>query len=77
MIKSKSIAVKTIGFKKIYFWLCWFFVAAHGFSLVVLSEGCFLVEMHGLLIEVQSMALMCIGFSNCGSQVLAAAAKSL
>ena len=60
MIKNKSIAVKTIGFSKIYFWLCWFFVAAHGFSLVVLSEGCFLVEMHGLLIAVRSMALMCI-----------------
>ena len=36
----------------IYFWLCWMLPA--GFSLVSVSGGCFLVEVHGLLF-LQSM----------------------
>jgi len=38
----------------IYFWLCWVFVAAPGLSLVVVSRGYSLVEMHRLLIVVAS-----------------------
>ena len=38
-------------FKINYFWLRWFFVAAHGLSLVAASGGCFLVKVHGLVIR--------------------------
>ena len=38
----------------IYFWLCWVFVAAPGLSLVVVSRGYSLVEMHRLLISMAS-----------------------
>ena len=39
----------------IYFWLCWIFIVAHGLSLVVMSGGCSLVALHGLLIVVASL----------------------
>ena len=35
----------------VYFWLCWVFVAARAFSLVVECGGCSLVVMCGLLIS--------------------------
>ena len=41
--------------KSIYFWLCWVFVATLGLSLVTVSEGFFLLVMHGLLIAVASL----------------------
>ena len=39
----------------IYFWLCWAFVAAPGFSLAAAGEGCSLAVVHGLLIGVTSL----------------------
>ena len=42
--------------KLIYFWLCWGFVAAHGFSLVVARGGCYsLVAVHRFHIAVASL----------------------
>ena len=38
----------------IYFWLRWVFVAVHGFSLVVVSRGDFIVAVQGLLSVVAS-----------------------
>ena len=38
----------------IYFWLCWVFIAARGFSLLVLGGGCSLVPVCGLLMAVAS-----------------------
>ena len=40
-----------------YFWLCWIFVAAPGFSLVVESKGYSLAGLPGLLIAMAS----CVG----------------
>ena len=40
-----------------YFWLCWIFVAAPGFSLVVESKGYSLAVLPGLLIAMAS----CVG----------------
>ena len=60
----------------IHLWLCWVFIAACGLSLVSTSRGYSLVAMHGLLIEVASLAEeQCWGFNNggawsCGSQAL-------
>ena len=34
-------------FFKIYFWLCWVFIAAHGLSLVVASGGYFSLQCEG------------------------------
>ena len=39
----------------VYFWLCWVFVGGAGFSLVVASDVCALVEVHSLLIAVASL----------------------
>ena len=39
----------------IYFWLCWFFAALHGFSLVTASRGYSLAAVHGLVIAVASL----------------------
>ena len=36
----------------IIYWLHWVFVAGHGFSMAVVSEGYSLVAMRGLLIVV-------------------------
>ena len=37
------------------FWLCWVFVAAHGLSPVVVSEGLLFVAVHGLCNAVASL----------------------
>lgn len=37
--------------------LCWVFVAAHGFSLVVAGGGCSLVGVPGLLAAVPSLTV--------------------
>ena len=42
--------------KLFFFWLCWVFVAAHGFSLVTTSRGSSLVVVHGPLIALASLA---------------------
>ena len=65
----------------IYFWLCWVFVAAHGFSLVVASRGYSLLQYKGFslwwLLLLQSMALgmwasvvVTCRLSSCGSRAL-------
>ena len=46
-----------------YFWLQWVFVAAHGISLVAVSEGYYLVTLLGLLIA-EAQALEQAGFTN-------------
>ena len=40
-----------------YFWLQWVFVAAHGISLLAVSEGYYLVTLLGLLIAVASLGV--------------------
>ena len=57
----------------IYFWLCWFFVAVQGLSLVVASRGYSLVAGCGLLIAVASLVAehgLWLGhsLSSCGTQ---------
>ena len=37
------------------FWLGWVFVAAHGLSLVVVSEGLLFARVHGLYNAVASL----------------------
>ena len=55
----------------IYFWLCWVFVAACGFSLVAVSRGSSLVVVHGplmlwfLLLQTQALGR---GLSGCGTR---------
>ena len=52
----------------IHLWLHWVVIAACGLSLVSASRGYSLVAMHGLLIEVASLAAeQCWGFSSCGT----------
>ena len=41
----------------IYLWLHWVFIAAYGISLIVVSRGCSLAMVHGLLIAVVSFAV--------------------
>ena len=38
-----------------FFWLCWVFLAEHSLSLVLVSRGYSLVEVHWLLILVASL----------------------
>ena len=42
-------------FLRIYFWLCWVFVALHGLSFQLWQAGCTLVAVCGLLIAVASL----------------------
>ena len=51
------------------YWLCWVFVAAHGFSPVVASGGYSLIVTHGLsaMACCQAWALAFAGFSNCST----------
>ena len=42
---------------KTFFWLCWVFVAAWGFSLVAASGSYSLVAVHGLFIAVASLVV--------------------
>ena len=63
----------TIFFNKfIYFWLCWAFVAALGFSLVAASGGYSSLRCVGFslwwLLLLQSSGSRCTGFSSCGTQ---------
>ena len=46
-----------LDFLFIYFWLHWVSVAACGLSSAVASRSCSLVEVHGLLIMVASIAV--------------------
>ena len=46
---------KNICIFRIYFWLCWVFIAVLRFSLVVASGGDSLVTIRGLLIAVASL----------------------
>ena len=39
----------------LFFWLCWVFIVARGFSLVVASRGHSLVVVQGLLTAVASL----------------------
>ena len=62
-------------FKVLFFiffcWLYWVFVAPRGLSLVAVSRGYSLVELHGLLVAVASpcgaWSLGHVGFSSCGA----------
>ena len=45
----------------IYFWLCWFFIAVRGLSLVAVSGG---------YSSLRCMGSHCSGFSCCGAQAL-------
>ena len=60
-------------FFKIYFWLCWVFVAVRGLSLVVVSGGYSSLRCAGFslrwLLLLQSTGSRCMGFSSCGSRV--------
>ena len=61
-----------------YFWLCWVFIAVHGFSLVVASGGYSLVVMPGLLIVLASLVAECGLTCSTAFEIFpAAAAKSL
>ena len=55
--------------KFIYFWLRWVFIAAHGLSLVVVSEDYSLVVVLKLLTAMAShcrvRVLRNVGFSTC------------
>ena len=72
--------VKIIVFLKInlfilfiYFWLCWVFVAAHGLSLIALSEGYSLLWCVGFswwLLVLWSMGSRRVGFSSCSTRAL-------
>ena len=60
-------------FKKylfIYFWLCWVFVAVHGFFLVVASRGYSSLRCMGFLLWwlllLWIMGSRCASFSSCG-----------
>ena len=53
----------------IYLWLCWFFVAARGLSLVVVSGGLLFVAVRGLLL-LRSTGSRHVGFSSCGAWAL-------
>ena len=57
-------------FFKIYFWLCWVFVAVHGLSLVAASRGYSSLRCAGFslrwLLLLQSMGSRCTGFSSYG-----------
>ena len=54
-----------------FFWMCWGLVTTCGLSLVVMSRGCSLVVVRGLLIAVVSLVvehgLQSTGFSGCGA----------
>ena len=57
-----------------YFWLCWFFVAAHRLSLVAVSGGYSSLQCTGLslrwLLLLWSMASRHAGFRSCGTRAL-------
>ena len=64
-----------------YFWLCWVFVAARVFPLVVANRGCCLVTVRRLLIVVASLVerglsdaqasvAMAHRLNSCGAQAL-------
>ena len=65
---------KFIYFYFIYFWLHWVFVAAHGLSLVAVSEGYSSLRCAGLVAVASLVAewlwLHCSGFSCCRAQAL-------
>ena len=56
----------------LFFWLCWFFVAARGLSLVAVTGGYSLLWFTGFslwwLLLLQSMGSRYAGFSSCGAQ---------
>ena len=56
----------------IYFWLCWVFIAARGFSLVAVSRGYSLLWCAGFLLPwfllLWSTGSRCTGFSSCSTQ---------
>ena len=56
----------------IYFWLCWFFVAVRGLSLVAASEGYSSLWCAGFslswLLLLRSTGSRRAGFNSCGSQ---------
>ena len=58
----------------IYFWLCWVFVVARGFSLVAESRGYSSLRCVGFslwwLLLLWSTGSRCVGFSSCGSRAL-------
>ena len=45
-----------VGFFKIYFWLCWVFVAACGLSLVVASAGYSLLRCAGSVVVAHGLS---------------------
>ena len=54
----------------IYFWLCWFFAAARGLSLVAASGGYSSLghaASHCGGFSLWSMGSRCAGFSSCGT----------
>ena len=72
---------KCILFNLFISWLCWVFVATHGFSLAVASGGSFLDMVRGLLTErlplLQSTGSGCTGLSNDSTPALVIAAHRL
>ena len=58
----------------IYFWLRWFFIAAHGLSLVAASGGYSLLRCMGFSLRwvplLRSTGSRRVGFSSCGLQAL-------
>ena len=68
---SLSLFLNKFIYLFIYFWLCWVFVAACGFSLVVVRGGyssllCAGFSLQWLLLW-QSTGSRCAGFSSCGT----------
>ena len=55
-----------------FFWLCWIFVAAHGLSVVALSEGYSSLRCAGFslqwLLLLRSTGFRRVGFSSCGTR---------
>ena len=61
-------------FFKIYFWLCWVFIAARGLSLVAVSRDYSSLRCAGFslqwLLLLRSTGSRRVGFSSCGSRAL-------
>ena len=70
ILVEEVIIRKTLFFFLIYFWLCWVFIAACGFSLVAASGGYSSLQCVGfslqLLLLLWSTGSRHAGFSSCG-----------
>ena len=70
ILVEEVIIRKTLFFFLIYFWLCWVFIAACGFSLVAASGGYSSLQCVGFslqwLLLLWSTGSRHAGFSSCG-----------